>query len=117
MQLDIFEHSQGVMLRNDVVHALERRDGAAARGAWDTLAREYPVDESLASLLVLVKAVEGWGQPVFRDHGALRHARLAQQNVIQAAAQRTFGDKAATAWLWPAMAGAGATRRPLGVSP
>ena len=101
MQLDIFEHSRDVMLRNDVVHALERRDGPAARVAWDTLARECPVDECLASLLLLVKAVEGCGQPVFRDHDALRHARLAQQNDIEPAAQRTFGDKAATAWLGP----------------
>ena len=62
MQLDIFEHSRDVMLRNDVVHALERRDGLAARVAWDTLARECPVDECLASLLLLVKAVEGCGQ-------------------------------------------------------
>lgn len=75
MQLDIFEHSQGVMLRNDVVHALERRDGPAARVAWDTLAREYPVDECLTSLLVLVKAVEGMRLPWFPGFGCTRPAR------------------------------------------
>lgn len=71
MQFDIFEHSRDVMLRNDVVHALERRDGAAAHVAWETLAREYPADESLPALLALNVAIERSGQPAFRDHDAL----------------------------------------------
>ena len=47
MQLDIFEHSRDVMLRNDVISALERHDAAAARAACDLLAQECPADESL----------------------------------------------------------------------
>lgn len=37
MQLDIFEHGREVMLRNDAVDALERRDASAARQACDRL--------------------------------------------------------------------------------
>ncbi len=33
MQLDIFEHSRDVMLRNDALQALQQRDAAAARAA------------------------------------------------------------------------------------
>lgn len=101
MQLDIFEHSRDVMLRNDVVHALDRRDGAAARVAWETLAKDYPTDESLPALLVLIVAIEGRGQLAFRDHDALRHAMSALQDNILPAALRIFGDKAATAWIGP----------------
>ena len=101
MQFDIFEHSRDVMLRNDVVHALERRDGAAAHVAWETLAREYPADESLRALLALIMAIEGHGQPTFRDHDALHHALLALQDNILPAALRIFGDKAANTWLGP----------------
>lgn len=101
MQLDIFEHGRDVMLRNDVVQALERRDGAAARVAREALASEYPADESLAALLALIEAVEGRGQPAFRDHDALHQERLALQDIILPAALRIFGDKAAAAWIGP----------------
>lgn len=101
MQFDIFEHSRDVMLRNDVVHALERRDGAAAHVAWETLAREYPADESLPALLALNVAIERSGQPAFRDHDALHHALLALQDNILPAALLIFGDKAANTWLGP----------------
>ena len=42
MQLDIFEHSRDVMLKNDVVGALERRDATGARTNRAALFREYP---------------------------------------------------------------------------
>lgn len=99
MQLDIFENSRDVMLRNDVAHALEQRDAATARAAWETLAKEYPQDERLPALRVLTEAVAGRSQTVFRDHEALRHARLTLQDEVQPAALRTFGDKDAAAWL------------------
>ena len=54
-QLDIFEDSRDVMLRNDVLQALQRLDAVAAR---QVLAQEYPVDAALAPLAVLCDALE-----------------------------------------------------------
>jgi hypothetical protein len=101
MQLDIFEHSRDVMLRNDVVHALEQRDAAMARLAWGALATECPHDPSLPALLVLAEAIQASSQSAFRDHDALGHARQAVEDDIQPAAQRTFGESGAAAWLCP----------------
>ena len=99
MQLDIFEHSRDVMLRNDVVQALEQHDAGAARAACERLAQECPLDESLPALLVLTGAIEVGHRKAFRDHDALRQARHALQENIRPAALRTFGDKDAAAWL------------------
>src|SRR5207244_12588692 len=99
MQLDIFEHSREVMLRNDVVQALERHDATAARAACERLAAECPLDESLPALLVLTGAVAAPERKAFRDHDALRQARQALQQNTQPAALRTFGEKGAAAWL------------------
>ena len=99
MQLDIFEHSREVMLRNDVVQALERHDATAARVACERLAAECPLDESLPTSLVLTGAIEFADRKAFRDHDALRQARQALQENSQPAALRTFGDKGAAAWL------------------
>lgn len=101
MQLDIFEHSRDVMLRNDVVHALEQRDAAMARASWEALATECPHDPSLPPLLVLTEATEARSQTAFRDHDALRQARQAVEDDVQPAALRTFGEKGAAAWLSP----------------
>ncbi|MDM0116800.1 hypothetical protein QTI66_32205 [Variovorax sp. J22R133] len=102
MQLDIFEHSHDVMLRNDAVHALERRDTSASRAACERLAQEYPADESLTALRVLVgyiEAAEISQQQPFRDHESLREARQMLQEAIRFAAQRTFGEPGASTWL------------------
>jgi len=99
MQLDIFEHSHDVMLRNDVVQALERHDAVAARAACERLAAECALDESLPALLVLTGAIAVAERKPFRDHAALRQARQALQEKTQPAALRTFGGVAAAAWL------------------
>ena len=102
MQLDIFEHSREVMLRNDAVHALERRDASAALQACDRLSQEYPADDSLPSLRVLtgyIEAAEVGRDDAFRDHESLREARQMLHETIRHAAQRTFGDPAAAVWL------------------
>lgn len=101
MQLDIFEHSRDVMLRNDVVHALEKRDEAVARASWQALATEFPHDPSLPALLVLAGAIEARSQTAFLDHDALRQARQAVENDVQPAALCTFGEKGSAAWLCP----------------
>lgn len=99
MQLDIFDHSREVMLRNDVVDALEQRDAAVAQAAWRTLASEFPGDESLPALRVLADAVAARERLAFGDHAALCQARQALQQTTQPAALRTFGDQRAVAWL------------------
>lgn len=101
MQLDIFENSRDVMLRNDVVHALERRDAAMARLAWEALVREYPNDPSLLDSLVLVEAIDASSTSAFRDHEALCLARRAVESDTEPTALRLFGAGAAAAWLGP----------------
>lgn len=101
-QLDIFEHSREVMLRNDAAHALERREASAALQACNALTQEYPADDSLPSLRVLtdyLEAAEIGRDDAFRDHASLREARQMLEESIRHAAQRTFGDRAAAGWL------------------
>lgn len=49
-QLDIFAHSHDVMLRNDVLSALERRDATRARTAWQAMAAALPDDPGQPAL-------------------------------------------------------------------
>jgi len=57
-QLDIFEHSRDLMLRNDVLFALEQRDALLARAACLKLEAEYPGDHALPPLELLVTTLE-----------------------------------------------------------
>ena len=107
MQLDIFEHSRDVMLRSDVVDALLRRDGAAARSAWRTLGEEFRADECPPVLGVLVSALERCPAAPFANHDAARAARLELLQQIEPAAMRMLGQASGAAWLalqWAALA-------------
>ncbi|MDM0116403.1 hypothetical protein QTI66_30100 [Variovorax sp. J22R133] len=102
MQLDIFEDSRDVMLKNDVAHALEQRDALGARVACERLAREYPADDTLPALQALAESIEagGLGQPQpIGDHEALRAARQMMDLTICPAAQRIFDPPGAIRWL------------------
>ena len=77
MQLDLFEHSRDVMLHNDMLAALERRDPNAARAAWHTLGTEFADNASLPALDALVCALERRTSAPFADHEAAREARFA----------------------------------------
>ncbi len=99
MQLDIFDHGRDLMLRNDVLTALERRDVAAARAARDDLQEEYPDDASLATLALLIAALECSTGPAFAGHEALREARRWVEDDVAPAARRSFDPPAAVAWL------------------
>jgi hypothetical protein len=106
-QLDIFAHSRDTMLRNDVAAALERRDPVGARSAWGTFAEEFPHDETLTPLCVLVDALEQRMAAPFPDHQSVQDARRALSEVIEPAAQRILGRDAGTRWcaaLWGEMA-------------
>lgn len=99
MQLDIFEHSRDVVLRNDVAQALERYDAAAARAAVERLAIERPLDDSLPASRVLVEMLDVGDGNAFENHAALRLARETLSESIRPAAMRTFPDQTAAAWL------------------
>ena len=101
MQLDIFDHSRDVMLRNDVLDALQRRDAAAASSARAALANAYPDDPLLAPATTLINALVANGRSAFADLASARVARLWLTDHVQPAAARLFGDAVAGAWLAP----------------
>lgn len=101
MQLDIFEHSRDLMLRNDVLAALEQRDAAAARSAWRKLLAEFPRDEALSALERLVLTLEHADSAHFADHAAAAEAQRALRDEIGTAARRLWGERAGAAWLAP----------------
>lgn len=106
-QLDIFDHSRDTVLCNDVAAALERREPSCARSALGLFAEEFPNHESLTPLSVLVSALEQRAAAPFQDHDSMRDARRALIEVIEPAAVRIFGERAAAAWLvtpWREMA-------------
>ena len=59
VQLDIFDDSRDVMLRNDVLQALQQRNAAKARTVWQRLVQEYPQERLAADLLTLIELLEG----------------------------------------------------------
>lgn len=100
-QLDIFEHSRDTVLCNEVAAALEHRDSIGARSAWRAFAAEFPNHESLAPLSALVSALEHRSELPLQDHESVREARSVLSSVIEPAALRIFGARAAGAWLVP----------------
>jgi hypothetical protein len=58
MQLDIFNDSRDVMMRNDVPSALQQYDAAAARRALHVLENDYPEDDALVQLGLIADALE-----------------------------------------------------------
>ena len=100
-QLDIFAHSRDVMLRNDVLQALEQRDAPGARTAWLALADEFPTDPDLRSLDVLASALEQHRDTPLPDHEALARERQLLTEDVAAAARRALGTAAGEAWLRP----------------
>ena len=101
MQLDIFEHSRDLMLRNDVLLALEQRDAPAARAAWLKLEAEFPVDHALPPLQLLVTTLERPAGPSFADATEAAQALQYLQGDIEPAARRLWGASACAAWLAP----------------
>ena len=100
-QLDIFAHSRDVMLRNDVLHALDRRDAPGTRAAWLALAGEFPTDPVLPSLDVLARALEQPCATPLPDHDALACERHRLTNNVASAARQALGTAVAEPWLRP----------------
>ena len=104
MQLDIFEHSRDVMLRNDVLQALDRLDATRARACWETLALAYPCDDALPALFSLIEATAAHGRHakppiVLVDHAALAQAQLALTQELAPAVQSLMDTPRARVWL------------------
>jgi hypothetical protein len=107
MQLDIFDHSRDVMLRNDLVDALARHDAFAARSAWHIFNDEFPGDDTVPALAVLIDALEHRAGAEFADRDAVRDARRSLIDDIEPAARRVMGAQAGAKWvatLWQEMA-------------
>ena len=98
MQLDIFEHSNDVTLRNAVIDTLADRDAATAMRAIGKLATEYPDDTLLPSFHLLAERL------ALRVAGPLNRPSTAMivratDDVIPAA-RALFGKDSET-WLSP----------------
>lgn len=98
MQLDIFDHSRDVILRNAATDALRTRDAAATSLAIAKLASEYANDP-------LLPALEALNQRLMLPIAASLDRESAKGILRQtedavAAARRVFGSKA-EAWLSP----------------
>jgi hypothetical protein len=102
-QLDIFADSHEVMLRNDLVQALARRDAAAARQAAAALADGYPANALLAPAQPLLGALAAPESVTAASDDADRLA-VARQHLRVAlipAAMAVLGDAEGCAWLAP----------------
>ncbi|CAG0992125.1 hypothetical protein BURK2_02450 [Burkholderiales bacterium] len=100
MQLDLFEHSRDVMLRNAVVEAIRARDADRAKSAMIALQAAYPADTLVPELDALVGklAMSPWSGGLAPDEAAVEVR--ATEKVLVPAAQRILGEDAA-AWLAP----------------
>ena len=101
MQLDIFEHSRDVMLRNDVLQALLLRDAPGASRALQALAAEVPQDRCLAPMQLLLSALQSAVLPPFASHAVADDALQTLHGQIVPAARELFGDADGTRWLAP----------------
>ncbi|NPT41781.1 hypothetical protein GNZ12_10720 [Paraburkholderia sp. 1N] len=100
-QLDIFADSRDLMLRNDVLEPLQRRDAAAAQTALELLAGEYPDDGALSAMTVLVCELGRGSTASFADHAALAIARRYLEVEVMPAARRVLPVHAIQPWLAP----------------
>ena len=102
-QLDIFADSHDVMLRNDLVQALARRDAAAAGRAAAALADACPADALLATAqpLLSVLAAPERANAEADDAHCLAVARVHLRDALAPAATAALGDAEGRAWLAP----------------
>src|SRR5580704_2786980 len=101
MQLDIFADSRDVMLRNDVLSALQRYDARETQQTLRRLSDEYPDDDVVPQLTVLAGALDQRSTIAFSNHQVAAEARRALVEKTTAAAMRMWGEIAGTRWLLP----------------
>ena len=103
MQLDIFEHSRDVVLRNAAIDALRLRDAGACARAIAALAAEYGADPLLPAFGLLCEKLHA---PIPTPLAREAAVALLQETggAVTMAAHRVFG-KSAPAWLAPIWTG------------
>ena len=99
MQLDLFEHSRDVVLRNAAIDALRERDTGASAQAVAALAAEYGADPLLPAFSLLCEKLRS---PIPKPLARAAAIALLQEldDAVAPAAHAVFG-KAAQAWLSP----------------
>ncbi len=101
-QLDIFDDSRDVALRNDLAQALLDGDPVAARRIVDTSQAEFGADPVLAPAAALI-AHHHWRQSLAADGhfdvAAVLDARRRLDGPVAEAATAALGAHEAAAWL------------------
>lgn len=101
-QLDIFDDSRDVALRNDLAQALLDGDPLAARRIADTLQAEFGADPVLAPAAALIEH-QNWRQslasPGRLDVATVLDARRRLDGPVAATATAVLGAQGAPAWL------------------
>ena len=101
-QLDIFDDSRDVALRNDLAQALLDGDPVAAQRIADTLQAEFSADPVLAPAAVLVEHLQ-WQQSMATrgrlEVATVLDARHRLDGPVAAAAIAVLGAQEAAAWL------------------
>jgi hypothetical protein len=99
-QLDLFDHSQQVVLRNAVVNAVKRRDAGSSKAAVAALAAVYADDPLLPDMETFCRHMEAG--PLPSALSATDAAMFLQdaEGQLEPAARRLLGT-AADAWLSP----------------
>lgn len=100
MQLDIFEHSRDVMLKNDVIGALERRDATDARSNRAALYSEYPDSLCMQDLDQMIEALEKPRSRI-QTHQDLSTAQQWLADSVEPATLRVLGNRTGQVWLSP----------------
>ena len=99
MQLDIFEHSRDVVLRNSVIDALRQRDAQSSARALATLHAEYPADPLLPAFDPLCEKLRSrLSSPLAPEAASALLQKT--EGTVSAAAREVFG-RAAGEWLAP----------------
>lgn len=75
MQLDFFNDSHQVVLRNAAIDALLQADALALAHALQVLAAQYPDDFCVVPMQTLIEALQVTRTQAFVDHAALAHER------------------------------------------
>ena len=117
VQLDIFDHSHDVMLRNDLIGALQRFDVAAVRMALQRLERDFPADATLTPASVLLRALECRTEAHFTHCDEAREAVGILSETIQPAAMKVLGDGPGSEWAMPLWSSAAKRASSLPYSP
>jgi hypothetical protein len=100
-QLDLFNDSRDVMLRNDVAHAVLRRDALASRETFERLRLEYPRDRSLDAFALLLAWLDQGAPPRLDRPAAAQAAAAAIEQQLAPAAREVLGEAQGDEWLGP----------------